>query len=84
MMTFDAKIKIMPRKELLDPQGKTVTKSLPNVGVQNVSHVRIGKHIELRVDANNVEEANAIVETACKNLLANVIMETYEFELIEA
>lgn len=80
-MKFLAQIKIMPHKELLDPQGKTVLKNLGNIDVDAVDDVRIGKFIEMKLDANNEEEARAKVETSCKKLLANVIMEKYEYEL---
>ena len=83
-MKYLAKIDIMPLKELLDPQGKTVEKNLPNLEIHGVSDVRIGKRIELTVDAPDQSSAESIVENACKKLLANVIMESYHFELSEA
>ncbi|WP_236975706.1 phosphoribosylformylglycinamidine synthase subunit PurS [Membranihabitans maritimus] len=82
-MKFTAEIQIMPHEELLDPQGKTVTKNLPNIGINSIENVRIGKHIELTVEADDEESAKAIVDTACKKLLANTIMEKYEFKLLE-
>lgn len=82
-MKFLAKIDIMPHKELLDPQGKTVEHNLPNLGIQGIENVRIGKRIELEIEATDQETATLEVETACKKLLANVIMESYEFELSE-
>lgn len=80
-MKFKAEIQIMPHAELLDPQGKTVGKNLPNIGIHQVEQVRIGKHIEMIVEAKSEEEANNIVETSCKKLLANLIMEKYEFTI---
>ena len=82
-MKYLAKIDIMPLKELLDPQGKTVEKNLPNLEIHGVSNVRIGKRIELTVDAPDQSSAESIIENACKKLLANVIMESYHFELSE-
>ncbi|MEM7573175.1 MAG: phosphoribosylformylglycinamidine synthase subunit PurS [Bacteroidota bacterium] len=82
-MTFLAHINIMPHAELLDPQGKTVVKNLPNINVQGVEDVRIGKHVTMRLEAKNADAAHDQVEQACKKLLANVIMETYDFVIEE-
>lgn len=71
----------MPKKEILDPQGKAVTGSMKNLGLSEIHNVRIGKHISLEIEADNEEAANAKVEQACKNLLANLIMESYSFKL---
>lgn len=71
----------MPHEELLDPQGKTVRKNLPNIGIHQVEQVRIGKHIEMIIEAESSEEAEEIVNTSCKKLLANIIMEKYEFNI---
>lgn len=78
-MTFKAEINIMPHKELLDPQGKTVAKNMKNIDIDNVKDVRIGKHIVMELEAGSIDEAKANVELACKKLLANVIMEKYEY-----
>ena len=83
-MKFIAHINIMPHKELLDPQGKTVAKSLEKINVSGVEDVRIGKHIHITLDADSKEDAETKVDTACKKLLANVIMEKYDFTLSEA
>lgn len=83
-MKFKAEIDVMPKKELLDPQGKAVTSSMKNLGLPEVGNVRIGKHISLEVEAENESDAKEKVEKACKDLLANQIMESFEFELTEA
>jgi phosphoribosylformylglycinamidine synthase len=80
-MKFQAEINVMPLKEILDPQGKAVTGSMKNIGLPEVQNVRIGKHITLEIEAASEAEAREKVDTACKNLLANLIMESYEFEL---
>lgn len=82
-MNFVAEIDIMPHKELLDPQGKTVVSNMKNLNITNISDVRIGKHIRMTLEANSKEEASQKVETACKKLLANAIMEGYVFTLEE-
>ncbi|MBS4013885.1 MAG: phosphoribosylformylglycinamidine synthase subunit PurS [Bacteroidetes bacterium] len=83
-MKFTAEINVMPLKALLDPQGKTVTSSMKNLGLPEISNVRIGKHISLEVEAASKDEAINKVDTACKKLLANQIMEYYEFEVKES
>jgi phosphoribosylformylglycinamidine synthase len=81
MTKFQAEIDVMPKKEILDPQGKAVTGSMKNLGLTEIHNVRIGKHISLEIEAANEEAASAQVEQACKNLLANLIMESYTFKL---
>lgn len=83
-MKFIAEIDVMPVKEILDPQGKAVTKSMKNLELNAIENVRIGKHITLEVEAGSKEAASDMVDTACKKLLANLIMETYTFNLVEA
>jgi phosphoribosylformylglycinamidine synthase len=80
-MKFKAHINIMPHKELLDPQGKTVTKNMAGVDIKGVEDVRIGKRIEMTLAADDEASAKSKVDTACKKLLANLIMESYEYEL---
>ncbi len=80
-MKFQAEINVMPLKEILDPQGKAVTGSMKNIGLPEIQNVRIGKHITLELEAANESEAKSKVDQACKNLLANMIMESYDFEV---
>lgn len=75
---FTIQIKIMPLKDLLDPQGKAVQEGLKNLGTTGVHDVRIGKHITLTVDADSSEQARALAEEACRKLLANPVMEEFE------
>ncbi len=82
-MKFTAAINVMPIKEILDPQGKAVTGSLKNIGLESINNVRIGKHITLEVEADHIDSAREQVDIACKKLLSNVIMETYSFKIQE-
>ena len=77
-MNYTVEIKVMPHKELLDPQGKAVLGGLGNLGLQSIGDVRIGKHIHLQVEAASSEEARNIAEEASKKLLSNPVMEYYE------
>jgi phosphoribosylformylglycinamidine synthase PurS subunit len=83
-MKFQAEIDVMPKKEILDPQGKAVTGSMKNLGLAEIQNVRIGKHISLEIEAETEEMAKAKTEEACKNLLANLIMESYTFKVVPA
>ena len=80
-MKFVAEIDIMPHKELLDPQGKAVSHNLKSLDIHSVEDVRIGKHITLTLEAETEEEARETVDNACRKLLANLIMESFAFEL---
>ncbi len=80
-MKFKAEIEVMPHKEILDPQGKAVMLGLHNLGIDDVETVRIGKHINLSLEAENEDSAKEMVENACKKLLANVIMESYSYKI---
>ncbi len=80
-MKFTAHVNVMPLKELLDPQGKAVTESLHNLGLTQIDNVRIGKHITLLIEAASEDEAKAKTEEACKKLLANQVMESFDFTL---
>lgn len=80
-MIYTAQIKVMPLKDLLDPQGKAVLGGLQNLGVAAVSDVRIGKHIDLQIDAATKEDALGIASEAAKKLLANPVMEVFEITI---
>jgi phosphoribosylformylglycinamidine synthase subunit PurS len=80
-MNFLAEIKIMPLKELLDPQGKAVLGGLSNLGLKDINDVRIGKHIQLQIEAKDKEEAKKIAEEASQKLLANAVMEEYFIQI---
>jgi phosphoribosylformylglycinamidine synthase PurS subunit len=77
-MTFTVQIKVMPLKELLDPQGKAVMGGLQNLGLKGVEDVRVGKNITLQIDAGSPDQARQIAEEASKKLLANPVMEYFE------
>jgi len=80
-MIYTAQIKVMPLKDLLDPQGKAVLGGLQNLGVAAVSDVRVGKHIDLQIDAATKEDAWSIASEAAKKLLANPVMEMFEITI---
>lgn len=81
-MKFIAEIDIMPLKELLDPQGKAVLSGFKHLQLNAITDARIGKHITLQLEADNEITAQQMVETACNKLLANPVMEYYEFRVL--
>jgi phosphoribosylformylglycinamidine synthase len=83
-MKFIAEIDIMPHNELLDPQGKAVLNNLSHLHLSGVADVRIGRHVVMTLEAENEDLAKQTVETACKKLLANGIVETFRFDLQKA
>lgn len=83
-MKYTAEIDVMPLEALLDPQGKAVGSGLKNMGINNLSGIRVGKHITLQVEAENESAAQAAVEEACAKLLANPVMEYFRFTLVQS
>lgn len=73
----------MPHNNLLDPQGKAVLGGLQHLGLDQVQDVRVGKHIQLRTEAADANEARKAAQKACENLLANSVMEKWEIESVE-
>ncbi len=82
-MKFKAEIDVMPLDALLDPQGKAVSNSMKNIGLPEISGVRIGRHIRLYIDAVTKAEAEQKTDEACKKLLSNQIMESYIYTVTE-
>jgi phosphoribosylformylglycinamidine synthase len=80
-MIFSVQVNVMPLKDLLDPQGKAVLGGLHNLGLASVNGVRVGKHIQLEVEASSIEEAQQIATEAAQKLLANPVMEYFEISI---
>jgi phosphoribosylformylglycinamidine synthase subunit PurS len=78
---FKAKVLVKRRPSILDPQGKAVEKGAEHLGLKNVRETRIGKYIEFIVDTADKSSAENEVNEYCHKLLANPIMEDYEFTL---
>lgn len=77
-MIYTALVRVMPHKELLDPQGKAVLGGLANLGINGIKDVRVGKNISLQVEADSADAARRIAEDAAIKLLANQVMEMFE------
>jgi phosphoribosylformylglycinamidine synthase subunit PurS len=76
-----AKVRVMPKPVVNDPQGVTVRLGLEHLGFAEVRDVRVGKYIEIKLDAPSEEEAHRRVEEMCRRLLANGVIEDYAFEI---
>ena len=83
-MKYIAQIDVMPLKNLLDPQGKAVNNTLHNLKYNTVSDVRIGKHIELAIEAEDETTAKATAEEISKKVLANQVMEYFTIKISKA
>lgn len=81
-MTFTANINIMPRPEILDPQGKATLHGLKNLGFEGMDELRVGRRVELQIEAADKTAAEVAVKEACRKLLANTVTEVFSFEII--
>jgi phosphoribosylformylglycinamidine synthase subunit PurS len=75
-------IDVLLKREILDPQGRAVERALPGLGFEGVADVRVGKHLELVVDADG-DDLAAHVEKMCHDFLTNPVIETYTWRVIE-
>jgi phosphoribosylformylglycinamidine synthase subunit PurS len=81
---FRFAVNVTPKEGILDPQGRAVESSLPHLGVRGVSDVRVGRRVELTVDAPTESEARETVERLASELLSNPLIEAYTVELLGA
>jgi phosphoribosylformylglycinamidine synthase len=80
-MSYLARVDVMLKAGISDPQGQTIERALPVLGYEGVREVRVGKRIQLEVDAATSDEAKAKVEEMCERLLANPVIESYEVSI---
>ncbi len=80
---WKARIEIMLKKSVLDPQGQAVEGALHSLGYDNVRSVRVGKYLEVDIDGGDKEAAGAQVREMCERLLANTVIEDYTFTVTE-
>ena len=78
-----AKVYVTPKKAILDPQGKAIAQSLHALDYTEVSEVRMGKYLEVRLTGLSKVQAERRVEEMCQRLLANLIIEDFRFEIVE-
>ncbi|HVS15487.1 MAG TPA: phosphoribosylformylglycinamidine synthase subunit PurS [Thermoanaerobaculia bacterium] len=80
---FAARVRVMPRPEILDPQGKAIGSALARLGFAEVEEVRAGKCFDLVLRADDRASAERRLERMCDQLLANPIIEDYRCEILE-
>ncbi|MEM1177469.1 MAG: phosphoribosylformylglycinamidine synthase subunit PurS [Acidobacteriota bacterium] len=80
---FKARVRVVPRPEILDPQGKAVAASLGRIGFDQVTEVRVGKSFDISLGAKNAGEARKALEAMADKLLANDVVEDFEVEILD-
>lgn len=83
-MTYRVHVRVVPREGLLDPQGQAVEHALAALGFGGVASARVGRAIELSVDAADADAARAATTAMCDRLLANPVTEDYVISVEEA
>ena len=83
-MRYLARVYVTLKPTVNDPQGITVLGALKNLGFESPDSVRVGKYLEVGLEAASQDEARAQVDSMCKTLLANTVIEQYRFDLEEA
>ena len=81
LSTMKAKIVIMPKKAVVDPQGKTVQNALAQMGYTGVGAVHVGKYLEIELTGADRETARRQIDEACHKILSNPVIEEYRFEI---
>ena len=81
MNRYRVAVQIMPRRGILDPQGKAIEHALDSLGFKNAGNVRVGKYMEVDVNEPDPAKADAQVKQMCEKLLANTVIEEYRYEL---
>ncbi|MGQ0764874.1 MAG: phosphoribosylformylglycinamidine synthase subunit PurS [Gemmatimonadota bacterium] len=84
MSRFQVAVHIVPRRGILDPQGKAVADALHALGFGAVGDVRVGRHVVLEVEAGDSNTARENVSAMCRKLLANPVTEDYEIAGVSA
>jgi phosphoribosylformylglycinamidine synthase PurS subunit len=84
MSSYRFAVDVMPRDGILDPQGRAVENALPQLGASSVHGVRIGRRVELTVEAADRIEARALLERLASDFLSNPLVEQWQIEELEA
>ncbi|MBW4690958.1 MAG: phosphoribosylformylglycinamidine synthase subunit PurS [Lyngbya sp. HA4199-MV5] len=79
--TYHAQIYVTLRPSVLDPAGTAVQSGLKHMGYENVAQIRIGKYVELTLEAASEDVAREQIDRMCDQLLANPVIENYRFDL---
>jgi len=82
MSKFRVAVHIVPRRGLLDPQGKAVADALHTLGFKSVSDVHVGRHVVVELDARDASDAEKEARAMCERLLANPVTEDFEIATV--
>ena len=80
--SFRFAVNVTPKEGILDPQGRAVEQSLPHLGVEGVGHVRVGRRVEMTVEAADLGAARAIVDRLAGELLSNPLIEQFDVDVL--
>ncbi len=80
-MPYLARVDVMLKEGIADPQGQTIERALPALGYEGVKNVRVGKVIEFEIEADDEASAQTAVQEMCERLLANTVIESYEVSI---
>lgn len=83
-MKFTARVRVMPRSGLLDPQGQAIERALASLGFERVGAVRVGRELEIALEADSEQQVRERVNAMCEKLLANPVTEDYAVDTVEA
>ena len=78
---YKAKIKILLKASIADPQGQAIAQALTKLGYNEIHDLRLGRYVEMFIDTNKIGEAKRQVNSCCQELLVNSIIESYTYEL---
>jgi phosphoribosylformylglycinamidine synthase PurS subunit len=84
MTRFRVALHIVPRRGLLDPQGKAVADALHTLGFTSVQDVHVGRHLVVEMDARSASDAEKDARAMCEKLLANPVTEDFEISTVSA
>lgn len=80
---YKATVTVQLRPSILDPEGKAIEHALASLGFDTIRRLRVGRTMQMDVDAPDDETARAVVEQACRQLLANPVMEDFTISIVE-
>ena len=79
---FRFAVNVLPKPGILDPQGRAVEGSLGHLGIEGVTDVRVGRRVELTIEAASDAEATAVADRLARDLLSNPLIEAYHLDLV--
>lgn len=81
---YNVKVYVTYKESILDPQGEAVRGAVHRMGYDEIESIRMGKYFEIKVQEHDERSVEEVIETVCDKLLANVVMESYRYEIEKA